>query len=201
MCLFLLPWQRRLAPPSICSFGTYSCYDYEQSLIKLQRIIPRNHCVCVCVCVRGCLTHYFALTCSRLHACAWVIGAYCNSCEFASVIVRGLLLFALLFSLSCRWHQMIPARQIPPVCFFFPLITPQNGQCQIQVLRLPVPMASVTEGVTCDVVRIYGLLANAVNIYSFFSTRGSHVLGSLATCLITILRRRRQSSGSLTLGN
>lgn len=51
---------------------------------------------------------------------------------------------------------------------FFPLITPQNGQCQIQVLRLPVPMASVTEGVTCDVVRIYGLLANAVNIYSFF---------------------------------
>lgn len=29
------------------SLGTYSCYDYEQSLIKLQRIIPRNHRVCV----------------------------------------------------------------------------------------------------------------------------------------------------------
>lgn len=43
--LFLLPWHRRLAPSSICSFGTYSCNDYEQSLIKLQRTLPRNQCV------------------------------------------------------------------------------------------------------------------------------------------------------------
>lgn len=51
LCLFLLPWRRRLAPPSICSFGTYSCDDHEQSLIKLQRIIPRNHRACVRECV------------------------------------------------------------------------------------------------------------------------------------------------------
>lgn len=69
--LFLLPWQRRLAPPSICSFGTYSCNDYEQSLIKLQRIIPRNHRVCMCVCedlwlVFTCL---FACSSFSLFAC------------------------------------------------------------------------------------------------------------------------------------
>lgn len=45
--LFLLPWHRRLAPSSICSFGTYSCNDYKQSLIKLQRTLPRNPCVSV----------------------------------------------------------------------------------------------------------------------------------------------------------
>lgn len=45
--LFLLPWRRRLAPSSICSFGTYSCNDYKQSLIKLQRTLPRNPCVSV----------------------------------------------------------------------------------------------------------------------------------------------------------
>lgn len=45
--LFLLPWHCCLAPSSICSFGTYSCDDYEQSLIKLQRILPRNVCVSV----------------------------------------------------------------------------------------------------------------------------------------------------------
>lgn len=45
--LFLLPWHCRLAPSSICSFGTYSCNDYEQSLIKLQRTLPRNQCVSV----------------------------------------------------------------------------------------------------------------------------------------------------------
>ena len=39
---FLLPRHRRLAPPSICSFGTYSCNDQKQSLIKLQRILARN---------------------------------------------------------------------------------------------------------------------------------------------------------------
>lgn len=46
--LFLLPWHCRLAPSSICSFGTYSCNDYKQSLIKLQRTLPRNPCVSVC---------------------------------------------------------------------------------------------------------------------------------------------------------
>lgn len=45
--LFLLPWHCRLAPSSICSFGTYSCNDYKQSLIKLQRTLPRNPCVSV----------------------------------------------------------------------------------------------------------------------------------------------------------
>lgn len=45
--LFLLPWHRRLAPSSICSFGTYSCNDYKQSLIKLQRTLPRNPCASV----------------------------------------------------------------------------------------------------------------------------------------------------------
>lgn len=45
--LFLLPWHRRLSPSSICSFGTYSCNDYEQSLIKPQRILSRNQRVSV----------------------------------------------------------------------------------------------------------------------------------------------------------
>lgn len=33
--LFLMPWYSRLTPSSICYFGTYSCNDYGQSLIKL----------------------------------------------------------------------------------------------------------------------------------------------------------------------
>lgn len=68
--LFLLPWQRRLTPPSICSFGTYSCNDYEQSLIKLQRIIPRNHRVCMCVRIFDwCLRVCWRVVLSRLFAC------------------------------------------------------------------------------------------------------------------------------------
>lgn len=45
--LFLLPCHCCLAPSSICYFGTYSCNDHEQSLIKLQRTLPRNQCVCM----------------------------------------------------------------------------------------------------------------------------------------------------------
>lgn len=41
---FYLPWHCRLAPSSICSFGTYLCNEYEQSLIKLQGTLPRNQC-------------------------------------------------------------------------------------------------------------------------------------------------------------
>lgn len=83
--LFLLPWHCRLAPSSICSFGTYSCNDYEQSLIKLQRTLPRNQCVSVygddhllisffclwmsvCVCAH---LHVFVVVC--MHVCGWLV--------------------------------------------------------------------------------------------------------------------------------
>ena len=48
LSLFLFPWQRSLAPSSICSFGTYSCNDNEQSLINLQRTLLRNQRSSVC---------------------------------------------------------------------------------------------------------------------------------------------------------
>lgn len=127
--LFLLPWQRRLTPPSICSFGTYWCNDYEQSLIKLQRIIPRNHRVCMCVCVRifdWCLCVCSCVVLSRcLHACAWMIGAYPRQWVCLCACQRPSL-FGTAFFLSCRWRQIIPW-QTTSVCYA--LIAPHNEEC------------------------------------------------------------------------
>lgn len=120
--LFLLLWHCRLAPSSICSFGTYSCNDYEQSLIKLQRILPRNQCVSVygdvhldcsflCLFVDECFHVYFFLVvktctcCWCVWACVWLIVAYHNS-ELDSLVVRGLTV-STASSLSCRWHQIV----------------------------------------------------------------------------------------------
>ena len=45
---FLFTWHCCLVPPSICYFGANSCNDNEQSLINLQRNLPKNQCVRVC---------------------------------------------------------------------------------------------------------------------------------------------------------
>lgn len=118
--LFLLLWHCRLAPSSICSFGTYSCNDYEQSLIKLQRTLPRNQCVsvygddhllisfslfvCSFACVSLlCVCPLLKSVCTAgVYAYVWLIGAYPNS-KFDSLGLSEALLLVLL-SLSCRQH-------------------------------------------------------------------------------------------------
>lgn len=60
--LFLLPWHRRLAPSSICSFGTYSCNDYKQSLIKLTK---ESVCECVWGRLFGLLFCFSVCECER----------------------------------------------------------------------------------------------------------------------------------------
>lgn len=126
--LFLLPWQCRLAPPSICSFGTYSCNDYEQSLIKLQRIIPRNHRVCMCVWgyFDRCLCVCSCVVLSRcLHACARMIGAYPRQrvCLCACQRPRCLALFSFCHADDAKLSPW----QITSVCYA--LFAPHNGEC------------------------------------------------------------------------
>lgn len=80
--LFLLPWHCRLAPSSICSFGTYSCNDYKQSLIKLQRTLPRNPCVSVCGDDHlDCSFLFLSVDVSALLKCQ-VLLRYASLCEF-----------------------------------------------------------------------------------------------------------------------
>lgn len=89
--LFLLPWHCRLAPSSICSFGTYSCNDYEQSLIKLQRTLQRNQCVSV--------YGDDHLNCSSLFSfCGWIM---CVS-EYSLQVSAGADLYVFVFCPSLR---------------------------------------------------------------------------------------------------
>lgn len=104
--LFLLPWHCRLAPSSICSFGTYSCNDYEQSLIKLQRTLPRNQCVSVygddhldcsflflcvdeCVCVCNSNVKYCWGMCAHLHVFLDCVFVHCSNLYVCVCVADG----------------------------------------------------------------------------------------------------------------
>ena len=101
--LFLLPWHCRLAPSSICSFGTYSCNDYEQSLIKLQRT---NQGISVWVYGDDHLLVFFSV-------CGWVCATHMSSaaevCKFVCVCLFACvsLLCVLLFLKSVQYVLLV----------------------------------------------------------------------------------------------
>lgn len=99
--LFLLPWHCRLAPSSICYFGAYSCNDYKQSLINLQK--PYQG-ICVSECVWDELLGFLLLDAEVLRSCKMCFFFFFVCMLFCTAFLQTAFFFTeniRLFSVVC----------------------------------------------------------------------------------------------------